>query len=88
MKNALLRIPIGLMGVLAGLIATGGPLLFISNEVQESQSAGQYHGHASFWGVVGGSAMMLFLALFFGIIAYFLLRFSLQGPRTRQERLR
>jgi hypothetical protein len=50
--------------------------------MQEAKSAQQYHGHASFWGIVGGSATILFLALYFAFIAYLLLRFSFKGPKS------
>lgn len=82
MKSTLLRLLSGAVGLFAALVAIAGPLFFIANEMQEAKSAQQYHGHASFWGVVGGSATILFLALLFAFIAYFLLRFSFRGPKS------
>jgi hypothetical protein len=82
LKTTLLRLLSAAMGLLAALVAIVGPLDFILNQIQERQSAHQYNGHASFWGVVGGSATMLFFVLFFAFVAYFLLRFSFKGPKS------
>jgi hypothetical protein len=81
MKTTLLRLLSGALGLCAGFVAIVGPLLFIANERQEAKSAHQYHGHASFWGAIGGSVTVLFLVLFFALIAYFLLRFCFKGPQ-------
>jgi hypothetical protein len=81
MRSILLRVLAGAVGLGAALVALGGPWAFISNEIQEASSAKQYHGHASFWGMLGGSATVLFLALILGFIAYRLLLFSFRGHR-------
>jgi hypothetical protein len=83
-KTTLLRLLSGAMGLSAVLVAIVGPLDFILNQIQERQSAHQYNGHASFWGVVGGSATMLFFVLFFAFVAYFLLRFAFRGPKSNR----
>jgi len=83
-KTTLLRLLSGAMGLLAALVAIVGSLDFIFNQIQEAQSAHQYNGHASFWGVVGGSATVLFFALFFAFVAYFLLRFSFRGTKSKR----
>jgi hypothetical protein len=81
MKITLLRLVSGVLGLFAGLVAIVGPVLFISDEMQEAKSASQYHGHASLWGALGGSATVLFLALFLAFIAFSLLRFSFRGVK-------
>jgi hypothetical protein len=84
MKTTLLRLLSGAVGLCAALVAVGGPVLFIANERQEARSAQQYNGHASFWGGIGSSAMVLFLVLFLAFIAYLLLRFCFKGPKSNQ----
>jgi hypothetical protein len=84
MKSILLRLLSGVVGLCAGLVAIVGPVLFIANERQEAKSASQYNGHASLWGAIGGSAMVLFLVLFLAFIAYFLLRFCFKGPKSNR----
>ena len=82
MRTVVFRVSGGALGVVAALVAIVGPLLFISNELQEADSARQYGGHASFWGALGGSLVVLILAGFFALIAFVLLWFSLRGPRA------
>ncbi len=82
MRTTVFRVLGGAVGLFAALIAIVGPLLFISNELQEADSARQYGGHLSVWGAVGGSLTVLIFAGFFALIAYVLLRFSLQGPKS------
>ncbi len=84
MKSTLLRLLSGTVGLFAALVAIAGPVLFIANERQETKSAQQYNSHASFWGAVGGSATVLFFALFLSFIAYFLMRFSFRGPKSNR----
>ena len=84
MKTTILRLLSGAIGLLAAIVAIVGPLDFIVNQIQERQSAHQYNGHASFWGVVGGSATVLFLALFFAFVAYFLLKFAFRGTKSNR----
>lgn len=81
MRSTVFRLLSGALGLFAGLVAIVGPVVFICNEMEEAKSASQYHGHASFWGVLGGSAAVLFFALMFAFMAYFLLRFSFRGPK-------
>jgi hypothetical protein len=81
MRTIVFRVLGGVVGLFAGTIAIVGPLLFISNELQEADSARQYGGHASFVGAVGGSLTVLVLAGFFAFIAFVLLRFSLRGSK-------
>ena len=84
MKITLLRLLSGAVGLCAALVAIIGPILFIANEQQEAKSAQQYHGHASFWGAVGGSVAVLILMLFLAFIAYCLLRFCFRGSKSRR----
>jgi hypothetical protein len=84
-RITLLRLLSGVVGLLAALVAIVGPLLFIFNEMQEAKSASQYHGHASFWGVLGGSATVVFLVLFLAFIAFLLLRFSFGGGKREKQ---
>lgn len=81
----MIRLLSGAVGLFAALVGIVGPLLFISNEMQEAKSASQYHGSASFWGVLGGSGTVLFLALFFAFIAFLLLRFSFRGGKRERQ---
>lgn len=74
MKPLLLRLLIGVLGLLAGLLALFIPLSFIANEVQEGQSARQYNGHLSLWGALGGSLLVIAITVAFGVAAYRLLR--------------
>jgi len=81
MRTTVFRVLGGAVGLFAALIAIVGPLLFISNELQEADSARQYGGHLSVWGAVAGSLTVLVLAGFFGLIAFVLLRFSVRGSK-------
>jgi small-conductance mechanosensitive channel len=71
----------GVIGLFAAAIAMVGPLLFISNELQEADSARQNGGHLSILGAVGSSLTVLVLAGFLAFIAFVLLRFSLRGSK-------
>jgi hypothetical protein len=81
MRTVAFRVLGGGLGLSSALAAILGPLLFISNELQEAESAHQYGGHMSVLGAVGGSVMVLALAGFFAVIAYIFLRFALRGPK-------
>jgi hypothetical protein len=83
MRTIFFRVLGGAVGLFAAIVAIAGPLLFISNELQEAESARQYGGHASIWGAIGGSLTVLVLAGFFALIAFVLLRFSFRGPKPR-----
>ncbi len=81
MRTIVFRVLGGAVGLFTAVIAIVGPLLFISNELQEADSAQQYGGHPSFLGAVGGSLTVLVLAGFFALIAFVLLRFAFRGSR-------
>ena len=83
MKNTLLRFLSGATGLIAALVAMVGASNFLFLQIDEAQSARQYGGHVSFWGAVGGTATILFFVLFLGLAAYFLLRFSFKGPKSK-----
>ena len=76
MKNVVMRIWMGLAGLIAGTIAVFGPLLFIANALQEGESAQQYGGHLSISipAVLGVCVLVFGLSTLFGIGAYRLLR--------------
>jgi len=63
----------GIVGFAAALAAIVVPLLVIANELQGADSSGR---------ALGSSLAALLLAVFLGFIAYWLLRFSLRGPRA------
>jgi ABC-type Fe3+ transport system permease subunit len=79
MTRIILRVMGGVMGLIAMLLAIFLPLSFISNKMQEMESAKQYNGHASLWGAIGGSLTVLIFAAFSALISYFLLRYALRG---------
>jgi hypothetical protein len=81
MRIFVFRVLGGGLGLSSALAAILGPFLFISNELQEAQSAHRYGGHMSVLGAVGGSLLVLALAGFFVVIAYIFLRFALRGPK-------
>jgi hypothetical protein len=81
-----LRVLGGAAGVIAGLVAILGPLLFISNELQERESAQQYGGQASTSGVIFGSLTVLVLAGLFGLMSFLLIRFSLEDYTQNKPR--
>jgi hypothetical protein len=83
-KNVPLRLLSGAAGLFAAFVAIVGPVLFIANERQEAKSAVQYNGHASFWGIIGGSAVVLVLVIILAFIAYFLLRFCFRGSKSNR----
>jgi len=79
MKNVAMRILSGWFGLNLASIAILGPLLFIANEMQEMESAKQYHGQVSIRGAVGGCVLMFGVSALSGIAAYRLLRRAGQG---------
>ena len=81
MRSLVFRVLGGFLGLSAALVAIFGPLLFISNELQEAESARQYDGHVSLPGALGGSLLVLAVAVFFAFVAYILLRFSFRAPK-------
>ena len=88
MRDTLPRVLSGAVGLFAALLAIAGPFLFICNEIQEAKSAHQYNGQPSVLGILGGSAAVLFLALFFAFVSYFLIRFSFRGRKQSGSRSR
>ena len=83
MRTMMLRVLGGASGAIAGLVAVLGPLLFISNELQERESAQQYGGHASPSGIIFGSLTVLVLAGLFGLMSFLLIRFSFRGLKSK-----
>jgi hypothetical protein len=82
MRTIIFRVLGGALGLFAAVAAILGPLLFISNELREADSARQYGGHVSILGAIGGSLTVLILAAFFVLIAFVLLKFSFLGPKS------
>jgi ABC-type Fe3+ transport system permease subunit len=82
MRSIVFRILACVIGLLAAFVALGVPLMFISNELQEADSARQYGGHPSFWGAVGGSLIVLIFASLFALLSYMMFRFALRGSST------
>jgi len=70
MQRLMVRLLSGVVGLFAGIVALYIPLSFIANEVQEAQSARQYNGHPSCWGLIGGSLVILLITGLFGVTAY------------------
>jgi hypothetical protein len=74
-KTPFVRVLSFVVGLVAGAIAIPLPLLFISNELREAESAKQYGGHP----VLGSIAAVLTAVVFAGLagfVAYRLLRFA------------
>jgi hypothetical protein len=59
------------LGLVATLLALGGPFLFFSADLQQVDSA-----------VVGGWLSVLFIAALFGLTAFVSFRYSVRGPRS------
>jgi hypothetical protein len=78
MKAPFARMLSFVVGLIAGSIAIALPLLFISNELQEAESAKQYGGHPLL-GSVAAVLTGLVFAGFAGFVAY--LRF--QGRKIK-----
>ena len=73
----------GILGLFAAIVALTGPLLFISNSLNEANSVRQNGGHFSLAGAIGGSLTVLVLAGLFAFLAFTLLRFAFRGPKNR-----
>jgi hypothetical protein len=69
------------VGLIAGSIAIALPLLFISNELQEAESAKQYGGHPLLGSVAAVLTGLVFAGLA-GFVAYRLLRFAFKAARS------
>jgi hypothetical protein len=70
MKNALVRLVSGVVGIIAAVIAIWVPLILFISELNESRS---YNGPISLPGAVGGSLLILAISAGFGFGAYKLL---------------
>ena len=78
----LVRAFAGILGVCAACLALVTPFLFLANTLQESEWAKQYGGHAALLGAIVGITLVLFVPGWFGVAAYFLLRFSFRGRKA------
>lgn len=72
----------GILGLFASIAAVMGPILFISNSLNEADSVRQNGGHFSLVGAIGGSLAVLVLSGLFVFLAFTLLRFALRGPKS------
>ena len=75
----------GILGLFAAIVALTGPLLFISNSLNEANSVRQNGGHFSLAGAIGGSLTVLVLAGLFAFLAFTLLRFAFRGPKNHSS---
>jgi hypothetical protein len=71
-----------IVGLIVGAIALVWPLLFVSNEFQEAESAPQLASHGLF-GKTGAVVAALALACILGFVSFRLIRFGLRGPKPR-----
>jgi hypothetical protein len=78
----ILRICAGLLGLALALFTVFELLLFLSNTLQEMESAKQYGGHVSLLGAVGGILMVLIFIGFAGLIFSFLARYAIRGNKS------
>ena len=67
------RLLSAVLGLVATLLALGGPFLFFSTDLQQVDSA-----------VVGGWLSVLFIAGLLGLTAFVSFRYSVRGPRSSQ----
>jgi len=72
----------GIVGLFAATAAVTGPILFISNSLNEAASVRQNGGHFSLVGASGGTLAVLVLSGLFAHLAFTLLRFALRGPKS------
>jgi hypothetical protein len=82
MRQIVLRGLGGILGLFAAIAAVMGPILFISNSLNEAASVRQNGGHFSLTGAIGGSLAALVLAGLFAFLAFTLLRFALRGHKA------
>jgi hypothetical protein len=78
MKFSFRRVLCFLGGLAAAIIAMGLPVLFLSNELQESELASGFATHPKLL-VISAVLMALAFASVSGYVAYRLLRFALRG---------
>jgi hypothetical protein len=69
MKIISFRLLSAALGLVAGLLALGGPILVLSDDLQDVDS-----------GVVGGWVSALFIAGMFAFTSFVSLRYSVNGP--------
>jgi hypothetical protein len=81
----ILRVTSGALGLVAGFLAIFEPLLFVANELQEMKS---YDGPISIPGAIGGSLLVLGVALLLAFASYFLLRYAFRGNKLNGRLLR
>jgi hypothetical protein len=77
--RVILKVLGGAVGLVLGFLAIFEPLLFVANELQEMKS---YHGPISIPGAIGGSLLVLGVALLFAFASYFLLRYGFHGNKA------
>lgn len=76
MKQGLLRLACGVLGLIAVAIALWIPLLFVVMEINEMHS---YDGPISVPGAIGGCTVILAVSVTFGFAAYKLLTRAARG---------
>ena len=73
----------GIVGLFAAIAAVAGPILFVSNTLNEADAVRQNGGLFSLAGAVGGSFIVLVLAGLFAFFAFTVLRFAFRGRKNR-----
>jgi hypothetical protein len=81
MKLLLGRLLSLVAGLTAGAVAILLPLLFISNEFSEAESAEQYGGHPLL-GKIGAVLAGLAFAGILGYVGYRLIRYAVKSPES------
>jgi hypothetical protein len=81
LARVILRVLGGALGLVLGFLAIFEPLLFVANELQEMKS---YDGPISIPGAIGGSFLVLGVALLFAFASYFLLRYGFRGNKANE----
>jgi hypothetical protein len=71
-----------ILGLFAAIAALMGPILFISNSINEADSVRQGGGRFSLAGAIGGSLAVFVFAGLSAFLAFTLLRFALRGPKN------
>ena len=75
LARVILRVLGGAVGLVLGFLAIFEPLLFVANELQEMKS---------YDGPIGGSFLVLGVALLFAFASYFLLRYGFRGNKANE----
>ena len=81
LARVILRVLGGALGLVLGFLAIFEPLLFVANELQEMKS---YDSPISIPGAIGGSFLVLGVALLFAFASYFLLRYGFRGNKANE----